>query len=101
MRFGAEQPQTYRIEEGAPAQVRFHLEAPNATTVELVADFLDWESLPMLRGADGWVVTVLVEPGLHRFGFLVDGTWHLPDEIPGRTIDEWGREQATLVVTEP
>ncbi|MCL7937332.1 MAG: hypothetical protein M8844_04160 [marine benthic group bacterium] len=101
LRFGAEQPQTYRIEEGAPAQVRFHLEAPNATTVELVADFLDWESLPMLRGADGWVVTVLVEPGLHRFGFLVDGTWHLPDEIPGRTIDEWGREQATLVVTEP
>ncbi len=100
-RFGDEQPGIYRIEEGAPAHVSFHLDAPHATVVELVADFLEWEPLSMLRGDDGWGVTVSVEPGLHRFGFLVDGTWYLPDEVQGRTMDEWGREQATLVVTEP
>jgi hypothetical protein len=100
-RLGDEEPAVYWIEEGTPANVRFHLDAPDASVVELVAEFLAWEPLPMLHGDEGWVINVPVKPGLYRFGFLVDGSWYLPDGAPGRTMDEWGREQATLVVTGP
>ena len=100
-RFGGEAPPLYRIEEGAPAKVRFYVRAPGATVVELVADFREWEPLAMLEVDDGWAITVPVEPGIHRFGFLVDGVWYVPDDAQGRTTDEWGREQSVLVVTEP
>ena len=100
-RLGVEEPPLYWIEEGTPANVRFQLSAPDAIAVELVAEFLAWEPLRMLQGDEGWVITVPVKPGLYRFGFLVDGSWYLPDAAPGRTMDEWGREQATLVVTGP
>ncbi|MEJ2481961.1 MAG: hypothetical protein P8049_02290, partial [Gemmatimonadota bacterium] len=100
-RFGDDEPTLYLIEEGAPAHVRFHLRAPDATEVKLVAEFLAWEPLPMHEADEGWEVAVPVEPGLYHFGFLVDGEWHVPTDAPGRTKDEWGRDQATLVVIEP
>ncbi len=52
--------------------------APSARKVQLVADFTQWEEKPveLEKGADGlWSATVKVEPGEHRYRFLVDGEW--------------------------
>jgi hypothetical protein len=52
----------------------------------------------MQRDGDVWTVVMDVERDLHHFGFRVDGEWWMPDGAPGRTLDEWGRPTATLVV---
>lgn len=99
-RFGGAEPALYRVvdEEGARPSVRFVLEAPRAERVELTGDFTDWEPVAM-RATDGrWVVEVPVRPGVHHFGFRVDGQWHVPENAPGRVDDQWGRVNATLVV---
>jgi hypothetical protein len=100
-RFGEPSSSLYRIESGSPARVHFRLQADETSVVELVGDFTEWQPIPMLRVQDAWVLALAVEPGLHRFGFLVDGDWYLPDEADGRVTDDWGLEQTTLVVPEP
>ena len=80
--------------------VRFSLEA-DADSVAVLGDFNGWEPVALARtGDDGrWEVRMEVPPGLHHFGFLVDGEWHVPEGAPGRMTDEWGRPTATLVVS--
>lgn len=52
-----------------------------------------------MRGRDGlWAVELTVPGGTHHFGFLVDGSWFLPDDAPDAVADDWGRRNATLVV---
>jgi hypothetical protein len=97
-RFGGPEPALYRIEGGSPPVVRFRLDAADASGVELTGDLTDWQPLAMQRTDDGWELRLAVEPGLYRFGFLVDGEWYLPEDADGRTTDDWGNEQATLLV---
>lgn len=59
--------------------VEFSLEKPDAKSVQLAADFTDWESSPidMIRFGDGvWSTTVPLPPGVYGYFFLVDGQWH-------------------------
>lgn len=84
-----------------PGTIRFTLEAPGAESVALAGGFTEWEEVPMRREGDGWALTLPVEPGVHRYAFRVDGTWHVPETTPGRTEDEWGFPVATLVVPGP
>ena len=100
-RFGAPQPALYRIEGGSPPAVHFRLDAAEASVVELTGDLTDWRPVAMQRTGDGWELRLAVEPGLYRYGFLVDGEWYLPEEADGRTTDDWGKEQATLLVPLP
>ncbi len=90
------------FEIGAPvdggAGVRFRLVAPGAGTVNLLGDFTLWDPVAMARVGDAWTVTVHVPAGVHHFGFLVDGAWHVPEDAPDLVPDEWGRKNATLVV---
>lgn len=97
-RFGGIQPRLYDIDSSVPASVRFELEADGATTVALIGGFSGWEAVAMVKSGDVWTVTLRVEPGTYRFGFEVDGMWYVPDYADGKTTDEWGVEQATLVV---
>ena len=97
-RFGGTQPRLYDIDASVPASVRFELEADGATTVALIGGFTGWEAVAMVKSGDVWTVTLRVEPGTYRFGFEVDGIWYVPDYADGKTTDEWGVEQATLVV---
>lgn len=99
-RFGGGAPDPlYRIlEEGHPSRVRFTLEAPDAREVVLLGDFTGWDPVPMERIDGRWRTELDVRPGVHHFGFRVDGRWHVPEEAPGRVDDEWGRVNATLVV---
>lgn len=59
--------------------VEFSLEMPGAKSVQLAADFTDWQSSPidMIRFGDGvWSTTVPLPPGVYGYCFLVDGCWH-------------------------
>lgn len=79
--------------------VRFALRAAGAEAVALAGDFTGWEDVAMERGRDGWwQLSRVVPPGLHHFGFVVDGQWAIPQDAPGVVEDGWGRENASIVV---
>jgi hypothetical protein len=51
-----------------------------ARSVELMADFTDWEVVPLARvGCDRWEVTIPVPAGVHRVNLRIDGgPWLAP-----------------------
>lgn len=93
----------YRIGGRTPdgrRSVTFRLRRPAADSVAVLGDFSGWEPVPMRRSGDAWTARVPVAPGVYHFGFRVDGEWIVPDRATGVVSDEWGRENATLVVPE-
>lgn len=57
----------------------FSVQLPEASTVQLAADFTDWEKSPinLIRFEDGiWSTTVPLPPGNYVYRFLVDGEWY-------------------------
>jgi hypothetical protein len=81
--------------------VHFRLDRPGAESVAVTGDFTGWEDRPMEQRDGVWTADVVLAPGTYHFGFVVDGEWHVPEEAPGRVADDWGRVNATLLVTEP
>lgn len=79
----------------------FSVEAPGASVVTLAGDFTEWDEVPLRREGDAWTTTLRLEPGVYRYAYRVDGTWHVPEGASGRTRDEWGNPVATLVVPGP
>ena len=48
--------------------------APGARAVELMADFVDWIPVPMVRQPNGeWRGYYRIAPGLHRLNVRIDG----------------------------
>jgi hypothetical protein len=91
----------FRLEDESPAgaHVRFRVEAPRgAHSVQVLGDFTLWEPVTMEADGSRWTVEMDVPTGTHHFGFLVDGSWYLPEDAPDAVPDEWGRRSATLVV---
>jgi 1,4-alpha-glucan branching enzyme len=89
-RYGA--PQTKRA-------VNFICHAPQAKSVCLTGDFNDWNprSLPMKQMPDkGWMLTVELKHGHHRYAFLVDGQLTLDPRSQGVTRNDQG-ERVSLV----
>jgi len=95
----AEPPPVVTIGERDPTSVTFRLEGVNAESVSVLGDFSDWQPLPLTRRGKEWSGVVAIEPGLYHFGFLVNGEWYVPEHAPGKVTDEFGRLNATLVVT--
>lgn len=79
-------------------RVEFHLRAPRASDVALAGDFTGWEPMAMERSDGGWLARVVLAPGVHHFGFIVDGEWTLPANAPGVVEDGWGRSNASVVI---
>lgn len=84
------------MRSGEPSR---RLERARAERVEVIGGFTDWEPRAMRRGPDRWMLELWVPTGVHHFGFLVDGDWFVPEGHPGNVPDEWGRTNATLVVS--
>jgi hypothetical protein len=79
--------------------VRFAIRAPEAASVQLTGAFTGWEPVAMEPAPDGWWrLSRVLAPGLHHFGFLVDGEWAIPEGAPGVVDDGWGRRNASIVV---
>jgi hypothetical protein len=87
-----------------PAQlyVEFVLRAPGARSVAVAGDFTTWSPDVELQDADGdgvWAGRVLVQPGMHRYMFVIDGTEWVTDPNAARhTDDGFGNRNAVLVV---
>lgn len=82
-------------------EVRFQLDAPNATEVAVVGSFNDWdvESHKLARGSDGLFATTLdLESGRHEYLFVVDGSWVLDPAATLTHDDGFGARNAVLEI---
>jgi hypothetical protein len=70
-----------------------------ATTLELMADFTDWEPVSMTHLPNGdWTLERSIAPGTHRVAMRVNGgRWAAPPNLP-RVSDEFGGEVGLLIV---
>ena len=66
--------------------VQFVFVAPDARQVALVGDFNDWdaEATPLqVQSGEMWTVEIPLEPGRHRYAFIVDGEeWQADPQAP-------------------
>ena len=86
--------------EGVTVFVQFRLHAPEASQVQLAGSFTDWEPAHDLHPADdgSWAVMVPMEPGIHDYAFVVDGTDWTPDPSAPRVDDGFGGENSRLAL---
>ena len=73
--------------------------ARDASTVELMGDFTDWQSVALARGEHGtWRLERELSPGLHRVAIRIDGgAWTVPANLP-RASDDLGGEVGLMTV---
>jgi 1,4-alpha-glucan branching enzyme len=79
----------------------FSFAAPAAASVQLVGDFTHWKTYPvnMHKGHGGvWRATVDLEPGAHRYRFLVDREWRDDPECTVRVPNPYGTQDAVRQV---
>ena len=87
----------------APRAVKFVLIAPRAARVSVVGDFNGWNVAadPMTtQGSDGtWTIFVPLQPGLHTYSFVVDGTHFVTDpSAPLAPDDGYGHQSSVVLV---
>lgn len=80
-------------------RTRLALRAEPGARVELIGDWTGWQAVAVEETEPGrYVADVELAPGVHRFGFLVDGRWTVPDGYPTEP-DEYGGRRAVLRVS--
>lgn len=83
--------------------VQFMLEAPGASSVAVAGDFSEWEPEHVLEDLDGdgvWTGRIPVEPGVHSYMFLIDGSeWQTDPRADRYQDDGFGNRNAVLAVT--
>jgi len=89
------------IRRGSPVEVRFVLEAPEATSVWLAADFNDWSpsGYELEKAADGtWSIIVPLRRGAsYSYNFVIDGErWVADPSAPSRLDDGLGGVSSSL-----
>lgn len=91
--------------EAQVVYVQFMLDAPGARSVAVGGDFDAWSGSYTLEDADGdgvWTGRVPVEPGLHTYMFLLDGSEWITDPQASRYNDDgFGNRNAVLAVAAP
>ena len=60
-------------------EVHFRLNAPRATQVALRGSFNGWQRQAMHRDGDEWALDLKLQPGDHRYVFVLNGKRSLPD----------------------
>jgi hypothetical protein len=93
-------------DSAAAHSVKFVLIAPQASKVSVVGDFNGWDAgaTPMSsRSADGtWTVFVPLQPGLHTYSFVLDGSHFVPDPAaPMAPDDGFGHRNSVVLVRKP
>jgi hypothetical protein len=76
------------------------LNADQAVGAVLVAgDFNDWKAEPMMIHGGEWTFRIHLRPGVYYYSFVSpEGTWFVPESVPGRKPDGFGGFVAVLVV---
>ena len=69
----------FGVRADGPTRI-IYVHAPAARTIELMADFTDWQPVAMRHAAnDEWQVAMQIAPGTHRVNIRVDGgQWSAP-----------------------
>jgi len=85
-----------------PRAMKFVLIAPQAARVSLVGDFNGWNAsaTPMTaQGAGTWTVFVALQPGMHTYSFVVDGSHFVADPAaPIAPDDGYGHRSSVVLV---
>lgn len=86
--------------------VQFALDAQGARSVAVAGDFNDWSAdSGLLRDADGdgtWTGLIAVQPGVHKYMFVVNGEEWVTDPVAASYVDDgFGMKNALLSVTPP
>jgi hypothetical protein len=69
-------------------------------TPSIAGDFTGWKPVPMQRQGSHWTYTTQLDPGVYHYAFVgEDGTWFVPESVPGRQDDGMGGHVAVLVVS--
>ncbi|HEX6133880.1 MAG TPA: glycogen-binding domain-containing protein [Longimicrobiales bacterium] len=86
-----------------PIFVQFRLEAAAAHDVALAGSFSDWQPSYRLQPAGNGVWTVLLplSPGVHDYGFIVDGEQWVADPYAPQVDDGFGGVNSRLTVLAP
>jgi hypothetical protein len=70
-----------------------------ASPPRVAGDFNNWTPVAMERDGESWRYAVAARPGVYNYAFVAsDGTWYVPDGVPGRKDDGMGGHVAVLVV---
>lgn len=82
---------------------RFVLIAPQAASVHLTGDFLEWSrdgiALEDPRGTGVWTTDVVLPPGVYQYTFVVNGTEWVPDPRAVSQVDDgFGQVNSVLIV---
>lgn len=95
-------PELARPGAAQRATTRFVLVAPQAGAVAITGDFVNWDpqGVPLRSRGDGvWTVDVPLEPGVHHYVFIVDGTTWQPDPNAAMQVDDgFGQRNSVIVV---
>lgn len=100
-----EPPSPVVPEGAATVYVQFSLEAPGARSVAVAGDFNGWAPAVELTDLDGdgmWTGRIAVEPGIHEYMFVVDGSeWRTDPNADRYADDGFGNRNAVVVVATP
>ncbi len=88
-----------RMEETEADSVTLVISAPGVTRVELLADFTDWEAVPLDQAPNGtWLLRTALPRGIYRLNIRVDGgPWLVPRGYP-QLDDDFGGRVALVVI---
>jgi hypothetical protein len=87
--------------EYVDGRATIHLPASAVPSAPSIAgDFNGWKPAPMQRDRrPNWTFTIRLAPGVYNYSFVTaDGTWFVPEDVPGRRDDGMGGHVAVLVV---
>ncbi|MCL7976447.1 MAG: glycogen-binding domain-containing protein [marine benthic group bacterium] len=83
--------------------VQFVVQAEGAESVHLAGDFSEWQPAIALSDPDGdgvWSGRVPLEPGVHEYMFVIDGSEWISDPNAAVSRDDgFGRQNSLLAVT--
>ena len=87
----------------SPMYVQFRLDAANASSVQLVGSFTNWKPTYELNETSPgvWSVLVPLEPGVHDYGFMVDGERWVVDPKAPQVDDQFGGTNSRLSLVPP
>jgi hypothetical protein len=84
--------------EGGLATIQLPVAAASSAP-SVAGDFNSWKPAQMSRDGKFWTYTVAAAPGVYNYAFVSgDGTWFVPENVPGRKDDGMGGHVAILVV---
>lgn len=83
--------------------VHFRVDAPGASEVALAGTFTGWEpSFQLRESVPGvWSVLVPLEPGVHDYVFVIDGTRWMPDPHAFLVDDSFGGTNSRITLLPP